>query len=623
MNSDVILNTLPAHLFKIDSAGNILESHFSPHIHNHPLPEQNDSKLSDFLPIEISMLYRNWIKKLDKNNNPISFSYTVEQNSQRHVYTAHGSKQDSTYIFIVQTSSEVFSSSSPDITEILSAVLDTVPISIFWKDTQSVYIGCNHQFAHLAGYESPKQIIGKTDSDMKWKKYANDFYNDDSQVISSGIAKLNREKTFTSTDGNTCTLNISKLALCNKNNQIIGILGVYEDITAEKNNLEEKAKLYEQIRKTQKMEALARLTSGIAHDFNNILASILGYADLTLDSLTKMGNQKELMRYIGEVIDEGEKARDLIAQMLAFARTNSSKYVALNPAPLIKELSKVTQTSLPSNIELSINTDADIPKILIDPSQLHQVILSLFNNARNALDNKGGHISLNIAHITNYQGRCQTCHKNFAGDFVEISVADDGDGIDANMLDKMFEEFFSTKESYKHNGMGLTSAHEIMHQHNGHILIDSIVNYGTNVRLLIPSYTQEEHKPTSTSGKTLQNIGQSSLILIIENDESIARLQSELLQSKGFMTKVFSDAFQALTYFKTEPEKIDCIVIDQNMPSLSGLEFSDKALELRPEIPIILCIGNEKAPPTKSGIKGMLMKPFSSEQLIEQICKLL
>ncbi len=623
MNSEVILNTLPAHLFKIDSAGNILESHFSPHIHNHPLPEKNGSTLSDFLPIEISVLYKDQLKKLDKNNNPISFSYAIEQNSQHHVYSAHGSKQDNNYIFIVQTSSEVVSSSSPDITEILSAVLNTVPISIFWKDTQSVYIGCNRYFARLAGYENPKQIIGKTDDDMKWKKYTDDFHNDDSQIIRSGIAKLNCEKTFTCTDGNTCTLNVSRLPLCNKNNQIIGILGVYEDITDEKNNQEEKSKLYEQIRKTQKMEALARLTSGIAHDFNNILASILGYADLTLDSLTEMGNQKELMRYIGEVIDEGEKARDLITQMLAFARTNSSNDVALNPAPLIKELCKVTQASLPSNIELSINTDAGIPKILMEPSQLHQVILNLFNNARNALESKGGHINLSITHITNYQGKCQTCHETFSGDFVEISVTDDGDGIDASMFDKMFEEFFSTKENYKNNGMGLASAHEIVHQHNGHILIDSIVNYGTNVRLLIPSYTQEEYKPTSTSDKTLQNIGQSSLILIVENDESIARLQSELLQSKGFMTKVFSDPFQALAYFKIEPEKIDCIVIDQNMPSLSGLEFSDEALELRPKIPIILCIGSEKAPQTKPGIKGMLKKPFSSEQLIEQICKLL
>lgn len=580
--------------------------------------------MSDFLPAEIAALYSAWVNKLDQDQVSVSFGYAVSQNDQRHFYTAHGSKQDNnSYIFIVQTSSELLVSSTPNDTEILSAVLDTVPAAIFWKDTQSTYMGCNRHFANLASHETPEQIIGKTDNDLTWKDHADDYHNHDNQIISSGIAYLNIEKTFIRNDGSTRILNVSKFPLRNKNNQIIGVIGIIEDITDEKHSEKEKSKLYEQIRKTQKMEALARLTNGIAHDFNNILASILGYADLTLDSLNEMGNQGELVRYINEVIDEGEKARDLITQMLAFARTNSNEDVALNPVPLIKELAKVTQTSLPSNIKLSINAEVDIPKILIDPSQLHQAILSLFSNALDALENNGGHINVNITHIACHQGKCQSCQKEFDGDFVEISVADDGDGIDAGMLEKMFEAFFSTKKNNSKNSMGLAAVNEIIHEHNGHILIDSIVNYGTNVRLLIPSYDPDEHEQTKTSDKTSQNIGQGSQILIIANNESIARLQSEFLQSKGFMTRVFYDAFQALDHFKTEPEKFNCIVIDQNMPSLSGLEFSDKAQELHPEIPIILCISNDQAPPTQSGIKGILKKPFNSEQLTEQICKLL
>jgi len=404
---------------------------------------------------------------------------------------------------------------------------------------------------------------------------------------------------------------------------VCGTISSGEDVTEKVHTQKETAKLFDQIRKAQKMEALARLTNGIAHDFNNILASILGYADLTLDSLYEMGDQDDLVRYIGEVIDEGEKARDLIAQMLAFARINASvnNDVALNPVPLIKELGKATQTSLPDNIELSINTEADIPKILIDPAQLHQAVLSVFDNARDALETKGGHINLNINQASCHQAICQSCHEKFEGDFVEISVADDGDGIEASMLDNMFEPFYGGQENSR--GVGLAGVHGTVHDHHGHILIDSIPNYGTNVRLLFPADKPQQKTASSSPNPQAQHSGHGENILLIENNESTARLQSELLQSSGFITTVFSDAYQALDHFRAEPEKFDCIVIEENMPSLSGLEFAEQVLELRPKIPIILCSNNNKVPAELPGIKEILTMPVSSKRLINKICKLL
>jgi len=404
---------------------------------------------------------------------------------------------------------------------------------------------------------------------------------------------------------------------------ICGTISSGEDITEKTIAQKEHTKLFEQIRKAQKMEALAQLTNGIAHDFNNILASILGYADLTLDSLYEMGDQDELVRYISEVIDEGEKARDLIAQMLAFARTNasSSRDIPLNPAPLIKELGKTTQISLPNNIELSINTDTDTPKILIDPPQLYQAVLSLFDNARDALEKKGGHITLNISRVSCHQSKCLSCHKTFEGDYIEIAVADDGEGIEKSMLNNIFEPFYDSHENSR--STGLSDVHEMVHDNHGHILIESIPDYGTNVRLLFPQYKPQQTITAKKPNQLPQHISQAKNILIIENDESIAQLQSELLQSKGFITKAFSDTYQALDYFKTEPEKFDCIIIEQNMPLLSGLEFSEQALQLQPEIPIILCSNNGLIAEIPPGIKELLIKPVSSKILIEKICKIL
>lgn len=403
---------------------------------------------------------------------------------------------------------------------------------------------------------------------------------------------------------------------------ICGTISSGEDVTENVLAQKEHTKLFDQIRKAQKMEALARLTNGIAHDFNNILASILGYADLTLDSLYEMGDQDELVRYIGEVIGEGEKARDLIAQMLAFARINVSANndIALNPAPLIKELGKATQTSLPDNIELSINTDPEPPKILIDPAQLHQAILNLFDNARDALEKKGGHINLNITKVNINQSTCLSCHKTFEGDFVELAIADDGEGIEESMLNNIFEPFYGGHEN--NVSIGLSGVHAIVHDHHGHILIESIPSYGTIVRMLFPEHKPQQKIAAKRPNQPSQQIGHGKSILIIENDESIARLQSELLQSRGFITKVFSDTYQALDYFRAEPEKFDCIIIEQNMPSLSGLEFSEQALQLRPEVPIILCSNNEQTQETPPGIKEILTKPVSSKRLIDKVYKI-
>ena len=403
---------------------------------------------------------------------------------------------------------------------------------------------------------------------------------------------------------------------------ICGTISSGEDITDKKLAKEEKRKLYEQIRKIQKMEALGRLTSGIAHDFNNILASILGYADLTLDTVSRMGEQ-ELMRYVNEIIKEGEKARDLITQMLTFARADSGEDIAIDPVPQVKELAKMLQASLPQSIELRINAEPDIPKALIDPSQLHQAVLNVCLNALDAMNNKAGEITINLSRITCYQDRCNACHELFDGEYVEISVADTGYGMETFMVNKLFEPFLSLKKTGDHNNnLSLATTSEIIHEHGGHILVESIINYGTTVRLLLPS-AYAHQKSVRLKGATRKLADSSANVLIVEDEESIANLQSELLQSRGFKTTVCSDAYKALAKFTTTPQKFDCIVVDQEMPSLSGTEFSKKAQEIRAEIPIILCSTKnqiiDRQTLAQLGIQGQLTKPFTSEELVNQI----
>lgn len=242
------------------------------------------------------------------------------------------------------------------------------------------------------------------------------------------------------------------------NNDYLFIIQTINETTQ---NKDEKELLYAQIHKAQKLATLERLCGGIAHDFNNILASILGYADLTLDVVNKQG-QQELGRYINEVINEGEKARDLITQMLAFSRTSHNEDIVLNPTPLIKELAKVIQISLPKNISLTVHTDENVSKIFISPSQLHQTILDICNNSREAIAEKQGHITIILSSVTIHKTKCSICHQHFKGDFIEISIADDGEGTNPAVIN------------------------ENTHEQHGHIVIDSIIGYGTTTRLFFP-----------------------------------------------------------------------------------------------------------------------------------------
>ncbi len=389
---------------------------------------------------------------------------------------------------------------------------------------------------------------------------------------------------------------------------------------------EDKHNLYEQLRQSQKMEALGQLTGGIAHDFNNILASILGYADLTLDAVDEMGHT-DLVRYLQEVIDSGEKARDLIAQMLAFARAKPNDAISLMPTPLVKETVKMLQSALPSTIELNITSEEDLPHIEVDPSQFHQLIVNLCINARDAIEEKGN-IDITITHGEHFQNNCASCQSRFEGSYVEIAISDNGHGINPTFIDKIFEPFFTTKESNNNTGMGLSVVHGIVHENGGHIVVDSQPNYGTTIKIYLPAVEQQKDEVVK-GGKavSLKDIDINANILVVDDEESVARLQGELLRAKGFSAVVFSDSLHALEAFNVNPDRFDLLLADQTMPGLTGIELAREVLSLRPDMPIVLNSAqgdHDYTDEAKSaGIKAFLTKPIPSETLINTIIGLL
>ena len=420
---------------------------------------------------------------------------------------------------------------------------------------------------------------------------------------------------------------VSSYPLSDSQGQQCGAVSVVSDITERKRAETERDQLQKQLQQAQKMEAIGHLTGGIAHDFNNILASIMGYAELAME-MSGGGQAGKVRDYLKEVHHAGGRARDLIAQMLTFSRTSKGERHTLQLGPLVKEAVKLMRSTIPASIELHMDIDQQVPPVLGDPTMLYQVIMNLCINARDAMPGKG-RIDIRLRHVRAASGICQSCHSAVSGDFLELAVGDTGNGIPPDVLNKIFDPFFTTKDTGKGTGMGLSMVHGIVHGHDGHIQVDSVPGQGTVFRVLLPSSkgvvtpsAMIEQEPGGTAKSAVEY-----RILVVDDEESIARFMGELLESHGYQPTIVSHSREALERFEATPNAFDLVITDQTMPFLTGAEMAQAMLALRPELPIILCTGHseqvDEARAVEMGIRGYLAKPFTISVLLSKVRELL
>lgn len=394
---------------------------------------------------------------------------------------------------------------------------------------------------------------------------------------------------------------------------------------------EEHEHLQSQLLQARKMEAVGQLSGGIAHDFNNMLSSILGYAELALDRPDDL-SREELDEYLGEVIRAGERARDLVGQMLSFSRTRKGAAERVELRPIVKEVVKMLRFTLPASIELEVVSSEEGLAVNIDPVQVQQVVMNLSINARDAMRNKGRlEIALRRVGIGGEGGRheCRSCGEAIAaGDYIELAVSDTGAGIDAELLERVFDPFFTTKDVGKGTGMGLSVVHGIVHETGGHVLVESRAGEGTTFRLLLPPSTDEGGgEPVLDEREAAQGIVGSARILVVDDEQSVAGFLQELLTTAGYQVEVASDGAEALAIFQRLGGEIDLVITDQTMPNLTGAELAARLLAERPDLPVILCTGysedvdEERA--REIGIRGYLLKPVPSRTLLGRVAELL
>jgi PAS domain S-box-containing protein len=390
-------------------------------------------------------------------------------------------------------------------------------------------------------------------------------------------------------------------------------IGYLRDISARRQAEAERARLEQQLRQAQKMEAIGHLTDGIAHDFNNILTSVMGYIVMGMDKAEQLGEAK-LARYLERAHQSSQRARELIQQMLTFSRGQRGEPRALALAPLIQEAVKWLDVSLPSSIELGIDLAPNLPPALLDPVPIEQVIMNLCINARDAMAGRGAiRIGLRLAEQAG--AVCASCRKAVSGRFIELAVADTGPGIAPEVLERMFEPFYSTKEVGKGSGMGLAMVHGIVHEYGGHVLVRTTPGQGTRFQVLFPPLSRvEAADSTGTSaGETAGGRCLRGRVLVVDDEPAVGEFMQDLLEEWGLSVTVCNDSLEGRDCFIRNPHAFDLAVLDQTMPRLTGLELARDLLRSRADLPVILYTGHREALSESqvqaAGVRALMRKP--------------
>jgi len=375
--------------------------------------------------------------------------------------------------------------------------------------------------------------------------------------------------------------------------------------------------LEEELRQSQKMEAVGQLAGGIAHDFNNVLNVIIGYSELLLQKL-QPGDRT--YRQIEEICKAGERAAGLTQQLLAFSRKQVLQPRIVDCADILREMHHMVQSVIGENIEIATDIHEDLARVKIDPSQVQQVILNLVVNARDAMP-KGGKLTFELSNA-DLDATYAAMHDIPPGRYVMLAVSDNGCGMTPEVRQRAFEPFFTTKEVGSGTGLGLATVYGIVRQSGGHIWVYSEPGIGTTFKMFFPGVDAPEERAHSEPSTGLTSRG-TETILLVEDDSAVRLLVEEILASIGYHVLAAEDGPHALLAARQHAGKIDLLLTDVVLPKMGGKEIASRLAALRPGIKVLFMSGYTGHSAAQQGNldpdAAFLPKPFSPAVLIERV----
>lgn len=411
------------------------------------------------------------------------------------------------------------------------------------------------------------------------------------------------EFTALRTDGKELEVEVSVSYM--KYKKGFAVQGVVRDIS-------ERRKQEQKISQLQKMESLGALASGISHDFNNILTAISGFAELSIRSLPE---NSKLKCNIEKIVNSADRGKDLVEQILSFSRKSDKKFIEVNLGSIINEGMKLIKPLIPSSINIKKSIKADNKMILGNPTQLYQILINLFTNASQAISDNNGAIK-----ITLENKEINSLNKDryilAPGNYLKLEISDTGIGISPNTQKKIFDPFFTTKTRMNGTGLGLSTVHGIVKNHNGIISVESNEGVGTTFKILFPSINSSKKESLKKEQPILTGIEK---ILLVDDEKSITEIFSDMLSQIGYTVISKNSSIEALELFKKEKNQFDLVLTDQAMPEMSGTQLAKKIKLIRNDIPVILCSGSDENFKLNNSngkcINKYIMKPIRMKKL--------
>ncbi len=483
--------------------------------------------------------------------------------------------------------------------------VDAIPAPVFMQDAKGELLGANSSFRKFFG------ISGEVSVAIDLYGIFGREAEEKSREMDDRILDHGGEETFEvmvhSPGNRESSVIFHKAAVTSEGGIVLGIVTTLLDRTKQRQT-------EQQLRHAQKMEAIGTLAGGIAHDFNNVLTPIIGYAEI----MRLMGERDKKtdptsMQFVSEILVAAKRAKSLVEQILTFSRGQEQKEQPQFLHPIVKEVMKLLQVTLPSTIDVREKIDPGCGMVSVDPVQLHQVLLNLCTNSAQAIGEDKG-----ILTVTLQRGEPDITGK----EWVELRVADNGPGIPIDLQERVFEPYFTTKEKGQGTGMGLAMVHGIVSKCGGRIGLTSEEGEGTIFTLYFP-LVPPENSAGQVSNEQSAGLAGSEHIMVVDDQDAVLRVTRKILQTLGYQVTICASSREALELFTSKPDDFDLVITDLTMPGLTGLELCVAIQKCSDTIPVILCSGygaklsQEKLKST--GFAAWFTKPVTLQKLATTI----
>ncbi len=493
------------------------------------------------------------------------------------------------------------------------AALQSAANAIVITDRRGNILFVNTAFTQLTGY-SADEAIGNNLRMLKSGRQQEAFYKEMWDTIAAGHVwhgqLVNKRK-----DGSVYDEEMTITPVRSESLQVTHFIAIKNDIT-------ERKQLQERLAQSQKMESIGVLAAGIAHDFNNVLGIILGHSTL----IESLGPENEkIRRGVAAIAKAAERGAFLVRQMLTFARKNDVSFTRLSLNDSIREFQRLFYEAFPRTMTLVCNLDDDLPLVVADSTQFHQVLVNLSVNARDAMHGSG------MLEIETGVSSCEEVRRRFPGaaaiDYVEVTVSDTGSGIDEETQKRIFEPFFTTKEPGKGTGLGLSVVFGIMENHKGFIDVKSEVGRGTTFFLYFPTGMTSAERGEPEETEVDETGGRDMTILLVEDEDMLRELVESILSHEGYKVITAADGDEAVGIYEHRWEEIDLVFSDYGLPKLSGEEVLKRMKGINPGVRFIVATGfidsNQKAALLGNGVKDIILKPYRPAEIVEKVRRVL